>query len=294
MKKAIEVFPVSEEEAEDIDKLKDTFPDKADLRAVLEDYFHIHDDYAKMSAQEFDMYFEDYMKDYEKPEFVEDMALESSRKQIKSSVEMMPIESFGKLEIYEDKHGYYCQFSLISDNNEENVIAKVYPDNEVVLIEDGREGTFEIDSEKAAELLNTSVSEIERIKTDAAEYAYELDEDGYFSENGPNYVPATMKEQDIDDRIHDRSYNEMFSSRKPVTSGRVELYRDAYLGGLMSREDFKKNLLEEGYDDELADYLIDKMCGNSITCSKKTVVESLIKSGYSKKEAEDIYAKSRV
>ena len=160
MKKAIEAFPVSEEEAEDIDKLRDTFPDKADLRAVLEDYFHIYDDYAKMSAQEFDMYFEDYMEDYNEPEFVEDIPLESSR--------------------------------------------------------------------------------------------------------------------------------------KPIKSGRVEHYRDAYLGGLMSREDFKKNLLEEGYDDELAEYLIDKMCGNSIACSKKTVVESLIKSGYSKKEAEDIYEKSRV
>ena len=59
-KKAADCFPVSLEDAEDIDDLRATFPDKADLRAVLEDYFHIYDDYADMSAQDFDRYFEDY------------------------------------------------------------------------------------------------------------------------------------------------------------------------------------------------------------------------------------------
>lgn len=59
-KSAIECFPVSGEEAQDIDELRETFPDKGDLRAVLEDYFHIYDDYADMSAQDFDRCFEEY------------------------------------------------------------------------------------------------------------------------------------------------------------------------------------------------------------------------------------------
>ena len=61
--KAIEAFPISEEEARDLDELKTTFPDKSELRAVLEDYFHIYDDNASMEPQKFDMYFADFVND---------------------------------------------------------------------------------------------------------------------------------------------------------------------------------------------------------------------------------------
>ena len=61
--KAIEAFPISEEEARDLDELKKTFPDKSELRAVLEDYFHIYDDNASMEPQKFDMYFADFIND---------------------------------------------------------------------------------------------------------------------------------------------------------------------------------------------------------------------------------------
>lgn len=63
--KAIEAFPVSEEEAQDIDELKQKFPHVADLRTALEDYFHIYDDMAAMEPQKFDMYFADFIKDNE-------------------------------------------------------------------------------------------------------------------------------------------------------------------------------------------------------------------------------------
>ena len=55
-----EFFPVSEEEGEELDELAKTFPDKSELRSVLEDYFHLYDDYATMDVQEFDRYLADY------------------------------------------------------------------------------------------------------------------------------------------------------------------------------------------------------------------------------------------
>lgn len=59
--RAIDAFPVSEEEARDIDELRETFPDDSEFRSVLEDYFHIYDDNSEMSVQEFDTYIKDYL-----------------------------------------------------------------------------------------------------------------------------------------------------------------------------------------------------------------------------------------
>lgn len=60
---AIECFPIGREEADDVDELKDAFPWKKDLRAVLESYFHIYDDFAEMSVAEFDEGFEKFSAD---------------------------------------------------------------------------------------------------------------------------------------------------------------------------------------------------------------------------------------
>lgn len=60
-KSAIECFPVSEEEAKDIDNLKETFKNKSDLRAVLEDYFHIYDDWSEITPTEFDTCFKEFI-----------------------------------------------------------------------------------------------------------------------------------------------------------------------------------------------------------------------------------------
>lgn len=58
-----EYFPVSEEEAEELDSIAETFgDDRSELRSVLEDYFHIYDDYAEMTVQEFDSYLADYFR----------------------------------------------------------------------------------------------------------------------------------------------------------------------------------------------------------------------------------------
>lgn len=58
-----EYFPVSEEEADELDRIAETFgDDRSELRSVLEDYFHIYDDYAEMTVQEFDSYLADYFR----------------------------------------------------------------------------------------------------------------------------------------------------------------------------------------------------------------------------------------
>lgn len=62
-----EHFPVSGEEAEELDELAMAFTDKGELRSVLEDYFHIYDDYATMSVQEFDRCLADYFENGTNP-----------------------------------------------------------------------------------------------------------------------------------------------------------------------------------------------------------------------------------
>lgn len=57
MKDAKDCFPVlesDERKAEEVEEMRDIFKDKADLRAALESYFHIYDDFAEMSEDEFD------------------------------------------------------------------------------------------------------------------------------------------------------------------------------------------------------------------------------------------------
>lgn len=62
LKPAIECFPVGQEVADDLDELRDTFPYKPDLRAALESYFHIYDDFAEFTPEEFEQYFKDFTK----------------------------------------------------------------------------------------------------------------------------------------------------------------------------------------------------------------------------------------
>ena len=55
-------FPVSEEDGEEIDELEKKFTDRSELRSVLEDYFHLYDDYAKMEVDEFNQCLADYFE----------------------------------------------------------------------------------------------------------------------------------------------------------------------------------------------------------------------------------------
>lgn len=64
-KLASEAFNIDEEQAEDVDNFRETFKDIRDLRAVLEDYFHIYDDYAEMTPEEFNKSFAEFVKDDE-------------------------------------------------------------------------------------------------------------------------------------------------------------------------------------------------------------------------------------
>ena len=60
--KAIDAFEgIDEDEAEDIDSLKRTFTNRSDLKAVLEDYFHIYDDLAEMDEDEFERSFRKFV-----------------------------------------------------------------------------------------------------------------------------------------------------------------------------------------------------------------------------------------
>lgn len=57
---AEECFEVSGDEAAEIVEFSDIFLDKEDLRVVLEDYFNIYNDFAKMESSEFNEKFDKY------------------------------------------------------------------------------------------------------------------------------------------------------------------------------------------------------------------------------------------
>lgn len=62
---AADCFDVSDDVGDEIDEFRGLFPNKEDLRVVLEDYFNIYNDWAEMSPSEFDAKFKKYMdKDF--------------------------------------------------------------------------------------------------------------------------------------------------------------------------------------------------------------------------------------
>ena len=235
MKKAIEAFPISQEEAEDVDTLRDTFPDKSDLRAVLEDYFHIYDDYAEMTAQEFDRYFADYMSDYKESEFVEDVPLESSRKPIKSSRNV----------------------------NEENI---------------KRDAKRILDAVKYLTPLKNEMVE----SPDDSNVKYSIGEQ---LNNIQDAVQSILGEIG--------SAGTITASRKPVKSSKIGDVHDRYVRGEMTENQMKKELAENGYDDDEIEKLSEKW-GRKVVKSaleeqqKQDLKESLIRAGYSEQEADSI------
>ena len=83
MKNAAEIFNVSDKEGDEIDDLRKSFEDNADFRAALEDYFHIYDDFAKMSEDEFNECFEEYISENDESE--SNVIENSVKSEIKSS-----------------------------------------------------------------------------------------------------------------------------------------------------------------------------------------------------------------
>lgn len=60
-KSAAECFGVSEQDGKDIEQLRSIFENNSDFRAALEDYFNIYNDYAVMSADDFDRGFKEFI-----------------------------------------------------------------------------------------------------------------------------------------------------------------------------------------------------------------------------------------
>ena len=56
-------FPVDESQAEELEDKISQFDTKSDIRTILEDYFHIYDDYAEMSVEEFDNALDEYFQE---------------------------------------------------------------------------------------------------------------------------------------------------------------------------------------------------------------------------------------
>ena len=76
MKDIKDIFHVTDEEGDDILELRKTFEDDSDFRAALEDYFHIYDDFAEMSEDEFNDSFK---------EFVSNEGEDMKKEEVKSS-----------------------------------------------------------------------------------------------------------------------------------------------------------------------------------------------------------------
>lgn len=60
LKSAEECFGVDGIKAEEVEEMREIFKDKGDLRAALESYFHIYDDFTEMTEEEFEKGFSEF------------------------------------------------------------------------------------------------------------------------------------------------------------------------------------------------------------------------------------------
>lgn len=65
-------FPVSGSQAEELEDKISQFDNKSDIRTTLEDYFHIYDDYAEMSVEDFDNALDEYFNEIDEDDFLTD------------------------------------------------------------------------------------------------------------------------------------------------------------------------------------------------------------------------------
>ena len=230
MKNAIDVFPISEDEALDIDELRDTFKDKSDLRAVLEDYFHIYDDFAEMSVDVFNTYFKEYTED----------SIESSAdKEIKSSPIGDIHDDFAIGKIKEDEaikqltktgKGKRDAKKLL-ERWKENDMIKSSVDSVVKDIEDyfgteaGEDNVIECDdiiTHKDVTEINELIEDDEDVKVKIGTYSVTVDEapeitnavDLSVEEDEDNVTVSIEKPEDEDNVIEDESESEEDNSNK--------------------------------------------------------------------------------
>ena len=69
---AADCFGVDEQRGKEIDELAVKYDNKSDLRSALEGYFHIYDDYAEMSVEEFEQSLDEYFNEEDESEFITD------------------------------------------------------------------------------------------------------------------------------------------------------------------------------------------------------------------------------
>ena len=91
-----DIFNITEEQAADVDELKATFENKADLRAALEDYFHVYDDIAEMSEDDFDKAFAEYTKENIESSVIGDIKDQFALGKIKEEEAMNRLTQNGK------------------------------------------------------------------------------------------------------------------------------------------------------------------------------------------------------
>lgn len=91
-----DIFNITEEQADDVDELKATFENKADLRAALEDYFHVYDDFAEMSEDDFDKAFTEYTKETIESSVIGDIKDQFALGKIKEEEAMNKLTQNGK------------------------------------------------------------------------------------------------------------------------------------------------------------------------------------------------------
>ena len=91
-----DIFNITEEQAADVDELKATFENKADLRAALEDYFHVYDDFAEMSEDDFDKAFTEYTKETIESSAIGDIKDQFALGKIKEEEAMNKLTQNGK------------------------------------------------------------------------------------------------------------------------------------------------------------------------------------------------------
>ena len=91
-----DIFNITEEQAADVDELKATFENKADLRAALEDYFHVYDDFAEMSEDDFNKAFTEYTKENIESSVIGDIKDQFALGKIKEEEAMNKLTQNGK------------------------------------------------------------------------------------------------------------------------------------------------------------------------------------------------------
>lgn len=244
--KAIEAFPISEEEARDLDELKTTFPDKSELRAVLEDYFHIYDDNASMEPQKFDMYFADFVSD-EKVDGDKNMSISDSRKPIKSA--------FKKGDKFENAYGATIVIDDSDANGRIQYVVRAGNSADCKSVDSDEKMQKILDDNgyiKSAKIIKSDVLAYDVVGDDGNIYAkgtsvkdcrYVRGQQSYYVITFDNGIKASVPDED------DTENPVIESSRKDALKSALDP---------TEAQTFKETLIRAGYTEEQAQEILDQ------------------------------------